>query len=149
MIDIRAVRAAHGDASNEPPDVRIDKWLWAARFHATRSLARQAVDAGRVLVGGERVKPSRTIRIGDFVRVRAGETERAVRVVAISDRRGPASVAQTLYDETAESIAERSEQREARRRFAEPALSIEGGRPTKRDRRRLARVSVRADQERG
>ncbi len=145
MIDIRTGRAADGEASNEPADVRIDKWLWAARFHATRSLARQAVDAGRVLVDGNRVKPSRTIRIGDLVRLRAGDVERTVRVVAVSDRRGPASVAQALYDETAESIALRAGQREARRRFAEPALSIEGGRPTKRDRRRLARVAVSPD----
>lgn len=148
MSGIRTGGAAQDEASSEAVDVRVDKWLWAARFHATRSLARRAVGAGRVLVGGSRVKPSRTIRIGDLVRLRAGDTERTVRVVAISDRRGPASVAQALYDETAESIAQRSEQREARRRFAEPALSIEGGRPTKRDRRRLARVGVSADRER-
>ncbi len=122
---------------DSPEDVRIDKWLWAARFFSARNLARQAVDGGRVLVGGQRVKPARSLRIGDELRVRIGDDERIVRVIGISDRRGPAAVARTLYEESAESIARRERRREQRREFAEPAQSIEGGRPTKRDRRRL------------
>jgi ribosome-associated heat shock protein Hsp15 len=118
-------------------DVRIDKWLWAARFFSARNLARQAVESGRVLVGGQRVKPARTLRVGDELRVRIGDDERVVRVLAISDRRGPAPVARTLYEESAESIGRRERRRQQRREFAEPAESIEGGRPTKRDRRRL------------
>jgi ribosome-associated heat shock protein Hsp15 len=118
-------------------DVRIDKWLWAARFFSARNLARQAVESGRVLVGGQRVKPARTLRVGDELRVRIGDDERVVRVLAISDRRGPAPIARTLYEESAESIERRERRRQQRREFAEPAESIEGGRPTKRDRRRL------------
>lgn len=118
-------------------DVRIDKWLWAARFFSARNLARQAVESGRVVVGGERVKPARPVRIGDELCVRIGDDERLVRVLAVSDRRGPAPVARTLYEESTESIERRERRREQRRWQAEPAESIEGGRPTKRDRRRL------------
>ncbi len=118
-------------------DVRIDKWLWAARFYSARNLARQAVESGRVVVGGERVKPARPVRVGDELRVRIGDDERVVRVTALSDRRGPAIVARTLYEESAESIERRERRREQRRWNTEPAESIEGGRPTKRDRRRL------------
>ncbi|HEY0877764.1 MAG TPA: RNA-binding S4 domain-containing protein [Zeimonas sp.] len=118
-------------------DVRIDKWLWAARFFSARNLARQAVESGRVVVGGQRVKPARPVRIGDELSVRIGDEERVVRVLALSDRRGPAPVARTLYEESAESVARREQRREQRRWHADPAESIEGGRPTKRDRRRL------------
>ena len=119
-------------------DVRIDKWLWAARFFSARNLARQAIESGRVVVGGQRVKPARPVRVGDELRVRIGDDERIVRVVAISDRRVPAPVARTLYEESAESIERRERRREQRRWQADPAESIEGGRPTKRDRRRLS-----------
>jgi len=88
-------------------------------------------------VGGQRVKPARPLRVGEELRVRIGDEERVVRVLALSDRRGPAPVARTLYEESAESIERRERQREQRRWSAEPAGSIEGGRPTKRDRRRL------------
>lgn len=118
-------------------DVRIDKWLWAARFYPARNLARQAVESGRVVVGGQRVKPARAVRVGDELRLRIGDDERVVRVTAISDRRGPATVARTLYEESAGSIERRERRREQRRWNVEPAGSIEGGRPTKRDRRRL------------
>lgn len=118
-------------------DVRIDKWLWAARFFSARNLARQAVESGRVVVGGQRVKPARIVRIGDELRVRIGDDERILRVLAISDRRGPATVARTLYEESAESVERRERRREQYRWQADPAESIEGGRPTKRDRRRL------------
>ncbi len=123
-----------------PGTVRIDKWLWAARLFKTRSLARQAIEGGRVLVAGERVRLARPVRIGDEVRLRGGEVERTIRVLALSDMRGPAAAAQALYRESDESVARRAQQREARRLCLEPAASIEGGRPTKRDRRRLGRV---------
>ena len=84
--------------------LRIDKWLWAARFFKTRGLAQTAIDNGRVLVGDERVKLSRPVRLGDEILVRVGEHERAVIVRGLSDRRGPASEAQHMYEETAESI---------------------------------------------
>lgn len=122
-------------------EVRIDKWLWAARFYKTRSLAQQAIDGGRVLVGGERVKLSRLTRVGDELRIRIGDDERTVNVLQVSGQRGPAPAAQSLYCESPESIARRAQRQQARRLFVEPAAAIEGGRPTKRDRRRLGRVA--------
>ncbi len=117
--------------------MRIDKWLWAARFFKTRSLAAQAVDSGKVHWNGERCKPAREIRVGDNLRVRVGETEWQVAVRVLSDRRGPASVAQTLYEETSGSKARREEQAAMRKLTKEPARDIKG-RPTKRDRRQLS-----------
>lgn len=117
--------------------MRIDKWLWAARFFKTRSLAAQAVDSGKVHWNGERCKPAREIRVDDALRVRAGETEWEIRVRALSDKRGPASVAQTLYEETAEGRMRREQQAALRKLSREPAREIKG-RPTKRDRRRLS-----------
>lgn len=118
---------------------RLDKWLWAARFFKTRGIAQDAIATGHVLVGGERVKLARPVRIGDSIAIRIGDVERVVVVRGISERRGPAPVAQTLYAETDESIARR-EQAAAQRRLApEPARSIVG-RPTKRDRRLLGRT---------
>src|SRR5690349_11038955 len=87
--------------------VRIDKWLWAARFYKTRSLAAEAIGGGKVLVAGERVKPAKMLQVGDEVRLRLGPYEHVVVVRALSERRGPATVAATLYDETAESRAAR------------------------------------------
>lgn len=130
-----------GDRGSAPEPVRIDKWLWAARFFISRALARETVESGRVTVGGERVKPARVVRVGDELAIRIGDDERVVRVLATSDRRGPAAVARTLYEETAESIARGIERRQSRRLFTEPAEAIEGGRPTKRDRRRLGRLT--------
>lgn len=117
--------------------MRIDKWLWAARFFKTRSLAAQAVDSGKVQLNGDRCKPAREIRLGDMLRVRNGELEWVVAVQGLSDKRGPASVAQTLYEETAESRAQREEQLAMRKLSSEPAREIKG-RPTKRDRRQLS-----------
>src|SRR5690606_23576266 len=91
--------------------VRLDVWLWAARFFRTRSLARQAVDTGKVEVGGQRAKPSRAIRVGDALRVTRGEETFEVQVLGLSDTRGPAPVAQALYAESAESAKRREEQR--------------------------------------
>lgn len=117
--------------------MRIDKWLWAARFFKTRSLASQAVDSGKVHLNGERCKPAREIHLNDALRIRAGEADWQVLVRGLSDRRGPATVAQTLYEETPESRAGREEQAAMRKLGKEPAREIKG-RPTKRDRRRLA-----------
>ena len=117
--------------------LRIDKWLWAARFFKTRALAVQAIERARVQVAGAHVKPARELKVGELVRVRQGEIEREVLVRALSAVRGPAPVAQQLYEETAASQAAR-EQAAAQRRLApEPAHSIAQGRPTKRERRAL------------
>jgi ribosome-associated heat shock protein Hsp15 len=114
-------------------EVRIDKWLWAARFFKTRSLATEAVTGGHVHVAGARVKPAREVRVGETVEVTTGPVRRTVVVRALADRRGPASVAATLYEETEESVAAR-ERAAVERRASQPVF---GGRPTKQDRRRL------------
>ena len=115
--------------------LRIDKWLWAARFYKTRSLACEAIDKGRVQVNGVAVKPARELKAGDMVQLRNGATLRTVQVLAISDRRGGAPEAALLYSETAESVQIRLAAAEQRRLAPEPALSLVHGRPTKRDRR--------------
>jgi len=122
--------------------MRIDKWLWAARFFKTRSLATAAVDGGHVEVNGERAKPAKQLRIGDELRIRLNQNTHVVQVRDLSDRRGPASVAQQLYEETAASRAERERLAEQRRLAPTPTYE-EGGRPTKRDRRDLSRVKRR------
>jgi len=117
-------------------EARIDRWLWAARFYKTRTAATDAVAGGRVHLNGARVKPAKDVRPGDTLDVTIGDTRREVVVVALAERRGPASVAQSLYEETPDSIARR-EQRAADRRFARPLGADLGARPTKQDRRRL------------
>ena len=121
-------------------EIRIDKWLWAARFFKTRGLAQAAIDDGKVLVGGARVKLARPVRIGDEIRLKTGDIERTVRVLGVSDVRGPAPVAQRLYEETEESIRLRVQEQARRALYAEPSRTIEHGRPTKRDRRRIERL---------
>lgn len=116
--------------------VRLDKWLWAARFYRTRSLAAQAIDAGRVCAGELRVKPAHLLRPGDRVSVRKGPLHWMVEVTALSERRGNASEAATLYRENAESIAARAEEM-ARRKAAAVSAPNWPGRPTKRQRRKL------------
>jgi ribosome-associated heat shock protein Hsp15 len=116
--------------------VRIDKWVWAARFFKTRSAATEAVLGGRVHVNGTRVKPSKEVRAADTVEVTIGPVKRMVEVTGISDKRGPASVAATLYAETPESINAR-EKSALERRAARPPGADLGARPTKLDRRRL------------
>jgi ribosome-associated heat shock protein Hsp15 len=116
--------------------VRIDKWLWAARLAKTRALAAEAVKGGRVEVNGQRVKPSKDVRPGDEIQVTIGPYRRTVIVTAVAERRGPAKEAALLYEETPESLAEREEVAAQRRLEATPAPRP-GGRPTKRDRRRL------------
>ena len=118
--------------------MRLDKWLWAARFYKTRSLAADEVGKGRVMVNGQLAKASRELKPGDKVELRRDAVARTVLVRALSAVRGPAPVAQALYEETAESLQARQHAAEQRRLAAEPAQSIEHGRPTKRDRRQLA-----------
>jgi ribosome-associated heat shock protein Hsp15 len=127
---------------------RLDKWLWAARFYKTRALAAEDIDRGRVSVNQQVAKSSREMREGDVVELRQARSIRTLVVRAVSRQRGPASQAQALYAETPESIARREAQAAERKLHPEPALTIEQGRPTKRDRRQLAdwdRWSASAD----
>jgi|SRR5579884_235778 len=117
-------------------EVRIDRWLWAARFFKTRGAATTAVLGGHVVLNGARVKPAKGVRIGDGVEVRIGATTWSMHVTGLAEKRGPASVAATLYRETRESVALRQE-RALQRRLAGPPVVDAGGRPTKRARRRL------------
>ena len=116
--------------------VRIDKWLWAARFFKTRGAATEAVLGGHVQVGGARVKPAKEIRVGDRLEIRRGELRWTVVVTGIADRRGPATVAAGLYEETPDSLAERERQR-LERRLTRPLGADLGARPTKQARRRI------------
>ena len=120
--------------------LRIDKWLWAARFFKTRCIASDEIGKNRVQINGQDAKASREVKPGDTVRMRQGQVERTVLVKAISAVRGPAPVAQLLYEETAESLAQRQKLAELNRLSREPALSIEQGRPTKRDRRQIEKT---------
>jgi len=115
--------------------LRIDKWLWAARFYKTRSLACDEIDKGRVHINGLPVKPAREVKPGDILQLRSGPVSRTVTVLAISDKRGPAPVAALLFRETDESLHLRQQAAEQRRLAPEPALTLAQGRPTKRDRR--------------
>lgn len=119
--------------------VRIDKWLWAARFYKTRSLAADAIGGGKVSVNGDGVKPAKMVQVGDEVRIRLGPYEHAVIVRGLSERRGPASVAQTLYEETAASLATREKLAEQLRMAPAAFVYEDKGRPTKRDRRDIER----------
>ena len=119
--------------------VRIDKWLWAARFFKTRSLATDAIDGGHVQIDGIRVKPSKDVRAGNRVNVRVGDVDWELNVLAVADKRGSATVARTLFSETPESTARRLDQAESRRLRSEPADWMTQGRPSKRDRRDLDR----------
>ena len=117
--------------------IRIDKWLWAARFYKTRTLSAEEVNRGRVQVNGQDAKPAREVKAGDTIAVRQGPVTRTVVVLGVSGSRGPAPVAQALYAETEESLAARAQAAEQRRLAPEPALAQEHGRPTKRERRSL------------
>ena len=124
--------------SSRTDKVRLDKWLWAARFFKTRSLSADEIGRGRVQVNGQAAKASREVRIGDTIALKQGLVARTVVVTAASEQRGPAAVAQGMFTETPESIERRTQEALARRLNAEPALAIEQGRPTKRNRRKLA-----------
>ncbi|GAB5101014.1 RNA-binding S4 domain-containing protein [Caballeronia sp. HLA56] len=127
--------------STEPgARLRIDKWLWAARFFKTRSLASDAVEKGRVKIGGANVKPSKDVRVGDLVEIDIERIVWQVEVQGVCDVRGPASVAQTLYAETEEGRVKRLAEAERRKTFREPAAGIQG-RPTKRDRRIIDKLA--------
>ncbi len=118
--------------------LRIDKWLWAARFFRTRSAAQQAVEGGRVKLNGERVKPSKEVHVADELAIHIGASEWLVRVEGLSDKRGPATVARTLWSEDEAGRLKREAQAALRRFAAEPAQERHG-RPTKRERRQLER----------
>ena len=118
--------------------VRLDKWLWAARFFKTRGLSADEIGRGRVQVNGQAAKASREVRVGDRIELRQGHVARTIVVRAASDQRGSATIASAMFEETPESIAQRTQQALERRLNAEPSLAIEQGRPTKRDRRDLA-----------
>jgi ribosome-associated heat shock protein Hsp15 len=117
--------------------LRIDKWLWAARFYKTRSLAGEEIDKGRVRINDVEAKPAKEVKVGDVVAMRAGPTVRTVSVLSISAQRGGAPAAALMFAETSESIAARERAAELRRLNPEPSAALEHGRPTKRDRRDL------------
>jgi len=123
--------------------LRIDKWLWAARFFKTRSIAKTAIEGGKVHIDGQRVKVSREIGIGDIVVVKQGWDEKEIEVMALSDRRGPASEAQQLYVETERSIARRAKEAEARK--AAGAMARPAQRPGKHERKALERLRKQFD----
>ena len=128
---------------SELESMRLDKWLWCARFYKTRSLAVEEIGKGRVTVNQANAKASREIRVGDTIHLRQGSIPKEVVVRGLSGMRGPAPVAQQLYEETATSLATRAELAEQRRLAPEPAASLallHTGRPTKRDRRDIDRV---------
>jgi ribosome-associated heat shock protein Hsp15 len=130
---------AKGNVSRPASPMRLDKWLWAARFYKTRSLATDAVDGGKVQLNGNRSKPAREIHVGDRLEISKDETRWEISVRGLSEQRGPAPEAQKLYEESAESLRAREQQRENRQLIAEPAKEIHG-RPTKRDRRKIGQM---------
>ena len=117
--------------------VRIDKWLWAARFYKTRSLAADDLHKGRVEINGQEAKPAREVRVGDTIRLRQRDGIRTLQVQGVSDQRGGAPVAQLLYQESPESLQARADAAEQRRMGTEPALSLQHGRPGKHERRAI------------
>jgi ribosome-associated heat shock protein Hsp15 len=119
--------------------MRLDKWLWAARFYKTRSLAQQAIEAGRVRFAGERIKPSKEVKPGDRLAIRVQDEDWEIAVRALAERRGPAAAARLLYEEAEQSRLARETQRAQRSLAREPALERHG-RPTKTDRRALRRL---------
>ncbi len=121
---------------NKNENIRLDKWLWAARFFRTRSLAAKAVTGGHVRLNSNRIKPSRSVLGGDILYIRRGELEFTVLVLKVISRRGPAVVARTLYEETPESIVARAKSLEERRLLRSPAARPER-RPDKRERRKI------------
>ena len=125
--------------------MRLDKWLWAARFFKTRSLAQQAVAGGRVKLNGERVKAAHAVKPGDALLVRTDEIEWDIAVRGLDERRGPASQAKRLYEESAAGMAERQRLMDLRRWGTEPAARLKG-RPTKRDRRLMEKFADSADE---
>lgn len=131
------------DAEKKVGKVRVDKWLWAARFFKTRTLAKTAIEGGKVQIDGQRVKVSREIAPGDTLRIRQGWDERDIVVTAVSDQRRAAPIAQTLYEETPQSVARRARAAEARK--AAGALSKPTQKPGKHERKALERLRKQFD----
>jgi len=129
------------EKNSEPQRLRLDKWLWAARFYKTRSVAKQAIDGGKVYCEGGRCKPGKEVEIGMEVRLRQGFDEKTVTIKALSEQRRGAPEAQLLYEETEESIEARLEQ--AAQRKAQPSLGPSAGKPNKKDRRLIHRFKQR------
>ena len=130
------------ETSEETGEMRVDKWLWAARFYKTRALAVKSCELGRVELGGQTVKPAREVKPGDRLRICTEGGDYEVEVLAMSEMRGPATVAQTLYRETEASRARRALEAE-QRRLVPQVSAISSGRPTKKDRREMARLRER------
>lgn len=124
--------------NTESSRIRLDKWLWAARLFKTRSLAAEQIGKGHVQVNDQPAKASREVHVGDFVALSHGQMPLRIVVKGLSQNRGPAPVAQLLYEQTPESLAQRAALAEQRRAGVEPGQTLEQGRPTKRDRRKLA-----------
>lgn len=125
-------------STEEAPSVRLDKWLWAARFFKTRGTSKEAIEGGKVHVNGNRAKAARAVKPGDILDITRGEIRYEVVVVGVAEKRGPASIAHGLYEETSESAERRRVERERRKSVAVPDWP-QKGRPTKRDRRQLQR----------
>ncbi len=125
----------------EASEVRIDRWLWAARFFKTRSLAKQAVDGGKVQLEGKRVKPAKSVHVGQMLEVNRGSTTQTIVIRALSEQRGPARVAQTLYEETPESIETREAAR-ARRAMERAGLKVPSAKPSKKERRDRSKLKA-------
>ncbi|HKV73681.1 MAG TPA: S4 domain-containing protein [Gemmatimonadales bacterium] len=128
------------EESSAASGVRLDKWLWAARFYKTRALAVEAIDGGKVQVDGDRVKRAKHIKAGNEIRIRQGPYEHIVVVRQLSERRGPASEAAALYEETASSVAARQERSLQLKAVHSAFIPDDNARPTKRDRRKLDRL---------
>ena len=129
-------------SSDDEKRIRLDKWLWSARFFKTRSLAADAVETGKVEVNGERAKRAKQLQAGDSLRIRLGPYHHLVTVRALSERRGPASVAATLYEESAEGRRTR-EAMQVQVKAAQSVPGYERGRPTKKDRREIEKMRRR------
>ncbi len=127
------------DDDDRDDDVRLDKWLWAARFFKTRALAAEAIDGGKISLNGERAKRAKSVKVGDEVRVRHGAFEHVVHVTAVSPRRGSAAIAAGLYEETAASKQAR-ETLALQMRASGPAFAWDEGKPSKKDRREIERL---------
>ncbi len=130
------IKSSQGDRMSNSEKIRLDKWLWAARFYKTRNIAREAIDGGKVHLNGQRCKPGKEPRVGDVIKLRAGWDERVVEVKALSDKRQKAELAQQLYEETVESIQAREEAAENRKALR-GAMPRPDHRPDKKQRREL------------
>jgi ribosome-associated heat shock protein Hsp15 len=130
--------------TDDEDDLRLDKWLWAARFFKTRGLAQEAIKGGKIEVNGDKPKAARYVQLGDMLRIRRGQFETLVKVTGLSRQRGPAKVAADLYEETTESIARRQAMAE-QMRFNAASAPQNSGRPSKRDRRHIIRFTRRRE----